>query len=194
MKRIALYGGTFDPIHHGHLILARETVEVFTLDQLFFIPAAVSPHKLDLATAPAELRLAMLAAAIQGEPRFSIDELEQQRPPPSYAIDTVEAFRGRYPDAELFYLIGEDQLARLSTWHRFLELEQMIKFIVLNRGGVAAHHPYLRVDRQVEISATDIRNRVATRRSIRYLVPEAAEAIIRERRLYQELDKSLKKI
>ncbi|MGI8481028.1 MAG: nicotinate-nucleotide adenylyltransferase [Chthoniobacterales bacterium] len=194
MKRIALYGGTFDPIHHGHLILARETVEVFTLDQLFFIPAAVSPHKLDLATAPAELRLAMLVAAIQGEPRFSIDELEQQRPPPSYAIDTVEAFRGRYPDAELFYLIGEDQLARLSTWHRFLELEQMVKFIVLNRGGAAAHHPYLSVDRQVEISATDIRNRVATRRSIRYLVTKAAEAIIRERRLYQELDKSLKKI
>lgn len=194
LKKIGLYGGTFDPIHHGHLILARETVEAAGLDELVFIPAAVSPHKLHFAPAPPESRLAMLKAAIHGEPRFSIDEAELQRPPPSYAVDTVEGFRGTHQGAELFYLIGEDQLARLSTWHRFRELEKMVQFVVLDRSGIAAAHPYLSVHRAVDISATDIRNRIATGRSIRYLVPEAVEAIIRDRQLYRESEKSLKTI
>src|SRR4051812_31304590 len=96
---IALFGGTFDPIHHGHLILAREALEQLALDRVVFIPAAQSPHKLAYLPAPAETRLEMVRAAVADEPRFEIDESEVQRPGPSFTIDTVEAWRARAPEA-----------------------------------------------------------------------------------------------
>ena len=189
MKKIGIYGGTFDPIHHGHLILAREAAEEFGLEKIIFVPAAASPHKLDrVATAPA-IRLEMLRAAIDGEPRFAIDEIELRRPPPSYTIDTIEALRSLEAAASFFYLVGEDNVPRLTTWHRFTELREMVQFIVLDRSGVKLDHPYLAIRRHLDISATDIRNRVATGRSIRYLVPPAVEKIIRDRQLYREPQK-----
>ena len=186
MKKIGIFGGTFDPIHHGHLILAREAVETLELDRLLFIPAAISPHKLDRKSAPPEVRLEMVRAATGGEPRFSVDAMEIERPSPSYAFDTVETLRQREPGAELFYLVGEDNIARLPTWHRFSELAKLVQFVVLDRSGLHTAHPYPAVRRHLDISATDIRKRVASGRSIRYLVPPAVETIIRERQLYLE--------
>jgi nicotinate-nucleotide adenylyltransferase len=186
LKKIGIFGGTFDPIHHAHLILARDALEALALEKVIFVPAAASPHKLEQKLAPPEVRLEMLRAAIEGEPGFEFDPMELQRPAPSYAVDTVEALRQREPDAELFYLIGEDNVGRLATWHRFAELSQMVQFVVLDRTGEKTEHPYRTIRRRLDISATNIRNTVARGRSIRYLVPPAVEGIIRDRQLYRE--------
>lgn len=185
MKRLGIYGGTFDPIHHAHLILAREAREQLKLDAVIFVPAAVSPFKNASAT-PAETRWLMLRAAIQGEAGFAADDCELRRPPPSYTFDTVTYFRGRERDAEIFYLVGDDNVAGLPRWHRFAELEKLAQFVVLDRSGTDAPHPYPAIRRKVDISATDIRKRVAQGLSIRYLVPTAVEEIIRQGNLYRE--------
>jgi nicotinate-nucleotide adenylyltransferase len=185
LRKIGIYGGTFDPIHHGHLILAREARERLDLDTVLLVPAAVSPFR-NVPAAPAPDRLAMLKAAITGETGFAIEEMELHRRPPSYTVDTIEKIREREKDSELFYLLGQDNVADLSKWHRFADLQRMVRFVVLDRTGDRAEHSHLVVQRKIDISATEIRKRVASGRSIRYLVPEAVEEIIRRRGLYQE--------
>jgi nicotinate-nucleotide adenylyltransferase len=186
LKKIGIYGGTFDPIHHGHLILSRQACEEIGLDQLIFVPARVSPFK-SPAFASGEQRLSMLRAAIQGQEDFIADDCELKRPPPSYSIDTVLQMRERDPNAELFWLMGADNIHDLRKWCRFDELERLVQFVILDRGR-AKRTPqvYPVVQRNIDISATDIRNRVASGRSIRYLVPEAVEEIIRRDKLYRE--------
>lgn len=186
LKKIGVYGGTFDPIHYGHLILAREALEQLQLEQIVFVPAALSPHKLGQAPTPAPLRVEMLQRAVEGESRFQIDEIELNRPPPSFTIDTVMELRGRGDPLEIFYLIGSDNLPALDTWHRIDELRTLVRFVVLERGHATVDSAYPTIRRQIDISATEIRNRVATGRSIQYLVPPAVEEIIRLRQLYQE--------
>ena len=186
MKKIGIFGGTFDPIHCGHLILARDAIEQLRLDSVLFIPAALSPHKLRAHPASAELRVEMLRAAIEGEPRFCLDELELVRPAPSYTVDTIETLKRRDPDAEFVCLIGEDNVGGLSTWHRFADLSKMVGFAVLDRSGLRTEHPFPTIRRHIDISATDIRNRVARGQSIRYLVPPAVENLIREQQIYRE--------
>jgi nicotinate-nucleotide adenylyltransferase len=192
-KKIGLYGGTFDPIHHAHLILAREAMEKLGLEQIIFIPAAISPHKLEQEPTPAPVRVEMLRAAIEGEPRFTLYELELRRPAPSYTFDTVAEFLRQDSERQIFYLIGSDNLAQLDTWHRIEELRGLVQFVVLNRGASAAHAEFPVVGRHIDISATEIRNRVASGRSIRYLVPPAVEEIIQRRQLYQEPHRSPQK-
>jgi nicotinate-nucleotide adenylyltransferase len=136
----------------------------------------------------------MLRAAIEGEPRFCLDTLELERPAPSYTVETIEALRSREPEAEFIYLIGEDNVARLSTWRRFADLSAMVQFAVLDRTGLSTAHPYQTVRRHIDISASDIRNRVARGQSIRYFVPLAVEKIIRARHLYLESSQSPPKI
>lgn len=183
--RTALYGGTFDPIHHGHLILAREAMEQLGLDRIVFVPAAHSPHKPDRQPAPPELRLRMVQAAIAGEPRFECDSSETEKAGPSFSVETVEAWEKRAPGDELFYLIGQDNVRELPTWRRYEELRRMVQFVVFERDASAPAHDFPRVKRRVDISATDIRKRVAEGRSIRYLVPEPVRAIIESHHLYQ---------
>ena len=185
-KKIGIFGGTFDPIHHGHLILARDALEQLALDELIFIPAALSPHKLGGSPADANARVEMLRAAIAGEPRFCLDLMELERPAPSYTVETMEALRSRQPDAQFIYLVGEDNVPQLSTWRRFADLSKIVQFAVLDRTGMRTAHPYPTVRRHIDISASDIRNRVARGQSIRYLVPPAVEEIIRARQLYLE--------
>ena len=184
-QKIGIYGGTFDPVHNGHLILAREARERLELHTIIFVPAAVSPFK-NTPSGSAADRLAMLQAAIAGEPGFAIDEFELHRPPPSYTIDTVENIRARQSDAELFYLIGQDNVIGLTKWHRSSDLQKLVQFVVLDRTVESPNHGYHVIQRKVDISATEIRNRVASDRSIRYLVPESVNEIIKSRRLYQE--------
>jgi len=193
VRKIGLYGGTFDPIHNAHLILAREALEQLQLERVIFIPAAASPHKLEQGAAPAAIRAEMLRAAIAGENAFAVDELELLRPPPSFTIDTVEAFHRRSDDTEIHYLIGSDNLPRLHTWHRFDELAKLVRFVVLERSESHSHAQFTTIRRPIDISATEIRNRVATGRSVRYLVPAAVEEIIRSRALYKEPQKSPRK-
>jgi nicotinate-nucleotide adenylyltransferase len=189
LKRIAIYGGTFDPVHHAHLILARDALETLRLDGVIFVPAAISPLKKAAPVASGDLRLAMLRAAIKGEPKFAADDCELRRPPPSYTIDTVEAVQRRNSDTAIYCLIGEDNAERLTKWHRFTDLNKMVHFVVLDRTGQRANHSYPVIDRKMDVSATEIRSRVASGRSIRYLVPPAVEEIIRREKLYLEQSK-----
>jgi len=183
--KIGIFGGTFDPVHHAHLILAREAREMFALEQIIFVPAAISPHKKPPDASP-KMRLAVVQAAIEGEPGFALDDCELRRPPPSYAIDTVEEILRRESEMEIYYLIGEDNAVGLANWHRFDQLQKLVRFIVLDRTGAQANHPYPVVHRKIEISATELRQRIASGRSIRYLVPPAVEEIIRRNNLYRE--------
>jgi nicotinate-nucleotide adenylyltransferase len=189
LKKIGIFGGTFDPIHHGHLILAREACEKLGLEKMVFVPAAISPHKMQYAPTAAAIRLEMVQVAIDGEGDFAIDDCELRREPPSYTIETVELIRRHEIGAELFYFIGEDNVAKLPGWHRFEELRKLVQFVVLDRSGFGSSNTYPIIRRQIDISATEIRKRVATGRSIRYLVPPAVEEIIRRQQLYQESKK-----
>ena len=186
LKRIAIYGGTFDPVHHAHLILAREAIERFGLRQVIFVPAAVSPLRKAAPIASGEIRLAMLQAAIMDQPGFAVDDCELRRPSPSYTIDTVEEIRKRERDAEIYLIVGDDHVRDLPRWHRFPELEKAVRFVVLNRTGAGAKHDYLALHRKIDISATEIRKRVASGQSIRYFVPQTVEEIIRREKMYQE--------
>jgi nicotinate-nucleotide adenylyltransferase len=186
LKKIAIYGGTFDPVHHAHLILAREAIETLGLEKVILVPASISPLKKTTPVARGEVRLAMLRAAIKGEPEFEVDECELRRPPPSYTIDTAEEIRRRECGAAIYCLIGEDNVEQLPLWHRFAELDKMVQFVVLDRSGKQPSHSYEVILRRIDISATEIRRRVAQNESIRYLVPEPVEEIIQREKLYRE--------
>ena len=186
LKKIAIYGGTFDPVHHAHLILARQAIETLGLEKVILVPAAISPLKKAAPVASGEVRLAMLEAAVKGEPEFEVNQCELLRPPPSYTIDTVEDIRGRERDASIYCLIGEDNVEELPRWHRFAELEKMVRFVVLDRSGKQPSHSYQVIHRRIDISATEIRRRVAQNESIRYLVPDSVDEIIQREKLYRE--------
>ena len=186
MKKIAIYGGTFDPIHHGHLIVAREALERLGAEEVIFIPARLSPFRKTAPVAKDEIRLWMIQAAIEAEPGFAVDDCELRRPWPSYTIDTVEQIRRGKVDATIYCLIGEDNVDKLTKWRRFADLEKMVRFVVLDRSGEQPRHAYPIIRRKIDISATEIRNRVASGRSIRYFVPPAVEEIIRREKLYLE--------
>jgi nicotinate-nucleotide adenylyltransferase len=184
-RRTGLFGGSFDPIHVGHLILAREALERLALERVIFIPAGISPHKLDRAPAPAEARLEMVRAAVEGEPGFEVDDCEMRREGPSFAVDTARLMQARDPGAELFYFIGEDNLAKLDTWREIGELRRLVQFVVLARGPSGEDGGFPRITRQVDVSSTEVRNRVARGLSIRYLLPAAACEVIYRNGLYR---------
>lgn len=193
VRKLGIYGGTFDPIHNAHLILAREALEQLELERVVFVPAAVSPHKLEQHTAPAQLRLAMVRAAVERERGFEVDDVELRRSPPSFTIDTVVEYRRREPGADIFYFVGSDNLPRLHTWQRFHDLEKLVQFVILARDAKLTDERYTTIRRLIDVSATEIRNRVASGRSIRYLVPSSVEEIIRREQLYKDPARSIRK-
>lgn len=191
-RRVGILGGTFDPFHLGHLVAAQDALEVLGLDRLVFIPAGVPPHKPSEGVTPAELRLAMVRAGVEEDPRFEVSDEELRRPGPSYTVDTLRGRRRSRPQDHLFLLVGADQAAGLHRWRESEELARLARLVILSREGEEAprvaggfspppiHVPVTRVD----ISSTRVRDRVATGRSIRYLVPDAVAEIIREAGLY----------
>jgi nicotinate-nucleotide adenylyltransferase len=183
--KIGLYGGTFDPVHHGHLILARHAAETLCLDRVIFIPNAISPHKQHREAAPADLRLAMVRTAIAAEPRMEVDDIELRRTGPSFTIDTVTALKQAHGQADFCYFIGADNLRDLNTWHRIDDLMRLVDFVVLGRGSEYPPDGFTTLDRRIDISATEIRDRIANGRSIRYLVPESVRVFIESHQLYR---------
>ena len=187
--RLGVYGGTFDPVHHGHLLLARDALEQLKLDAVLFVPCARSPFKGRKALASDTQRLAMLKLALKNEPRFWLTHCELDRPAPSYAYDTALEIGEAFPRAGLFWLIGADQLADLDKWHRADELRKLVTFALLPRGGADGEIPpgsvlSLPKPRRVDISATEIRHRVKSRLPIDHLVPAPIAAYIQRHGLY----------
>lgn len=161
-------------------------MEQLDLERVIFVPNTISPHKLSQQPAPASARAEMVAAAIAGEPGFEMDDIELRQAGPSYAIDTVLHLRERLPEADIHYIIGQDNLAELHTWRRIDELMLLAQFVILSRHDESEALPHLTLRRRVDISATDIRRRIRERLSIRYLAPESVRAIIERDKLYQD--------
>jgi nicotinate-nucleotide adenylyltransferase len=187
--RIGVFGGTFDPPHTGHLIVASAAFDALRLDRLLFVPAAVPPHKLGVVVATPEQRLEMVRRAIAGDPRFEVDDMELRRPGASYTVDTLRALREREPGSEIFFLLGADQLRELDTWRDPEEVSRLACLAVLNRGDEpipdAGRYRILPVAvPRIDIAATEIRRRVRAGESIRYLVPEAVRAFVEVEKLY----------
>lgn len=198
--RIGVFGGTFDPVHVGHLILAEQCREQACLDQVWFVPSARPPHKPDPTRTPFERRVEMLALAIAGHPAFRVEEMEKDRPGPSFTADTLEELRHRRPEDELFLLLGSDSLKDLPVWHAPERIFRAASLVVVERPGHAMlpafrlrTTPDVPVRLQVvtspliEVSSSDLRERAASGRSLRYLVPRAVEAYILEKRLYRSV-------
>jgi len=187
--RLGIYGGTFDPVHHGHLLLARDAMEQLDLDAVLFVPCGQSPLKTRKPHTTDARRLAMLRLALKGNPHFWLTRCELDRPAPSYAYDTALEIREAFPRAELFWLLGADRLATLDQWHRPDDLRRLVTFVLLPRGesaGKTLPGPFLSLPwpRRVDISATEIRYRVKSRLPIDHLVPAPVAAYIKRHGLY----------
>ncbi len=188
--KLGLYGGSFDPVHCGHLLVAQAAVEELTLDRLLFIPAALSPFKTDQAPTPPARRLRMLRIALAGHPEFEVETIELDRGGVSYSIDTVERLTQRYPGAELHWLIGADHVATLPLWRDAEKLAGLVEFVVIPRPGTepaTAPKPFrlhwLR-GWPLAVSSSEIRERASAGKSIRGLVPDMVAEIIRGERVY----------
>jgi len=188
VRSIGLLGGSFDPVHHGHLIAGRIAAEALGLDELRFVPAREQPFKQGRHGAPAADRAAMLDLAVAGAPGFAVERVELDRPGPSYTVDTLKALRARDPGAELTLLLGADAAAELDAWHRAEELPGLARIVVFGRPGAPMPATPLITGTvevpAIEISATEIRARVRAGRPIRYWVPDAVAEYIARHRLY----------
>lgn len=204
-SRIGIMGGTFDPIHMGHLITAEMVRSAARLDRVLFIPSARPPHKDGTRAASPEDRLAMTACAIQENPRFSVSDIELRREGPSYTVDTIAELQHRLDGAELFFITGADAMNDLYRWHEPKRLLCSCQFIVATRQGVpldelllaekftAEERSHIQVlpTPHLEISSSAIRTRIRAGLSIRHLVPRAVEEYIEDRGLYREHNKEL---
>jgi len=212
-QRIGLFGGTFNPVHIGHLRCAEEIREQFSLHRIIFVPAFMPPHKKQPGVS-AQHRCEMARLAIAGNPCFELSDIELQREGNSYSCDTIEYFRRRSsPGSELFFIIGSDAFSEVHTWRRYPEFFEQCGFIVMNRAGVCAASPFnlpgdaarmfTRLDENtyehrsgtricsamvssLDVSSTDIRTRAACGRTISYLVTPTVERYIQENLLYRQ--------
>lgn len=201
--RIGLFGGSFDPVHLGHLWIAESAIEALDLNQLYWIPAATSPLKPNGPIASEALRAEMLRLAISGSEKQIVDELELSRGDVSYTIDTVEQLQAKQPDTDFILIIGSDSLASIQKWHQPKRLLEKVLIAVVHRGGdppidlsvlegLVTPDRFREIERSIihmpviEIASSDLRHRIAMGRSIRHRVPRSVEALIDANRLYHD--------
>ena len=199
MTRTAVFGGSFNPIHYGHLLLADELLEALALDLVLFVPAALPPHKSPAYLAPAEDRYEMVRLATAGHPKFAVSDLELRRPGPSYTVDTLAALR--IPRDELFLIVGSETFLDFLTWREPKRIAELARIVVVPRVGSAFDRESAAVQEVVRgigdeplvvratslpISASDLRRRVREGRSIAYRLPDAVTVHIRTRGLYRD--------
>ncbi|QPC46956.1 nicotinate-nucleotide adenylyltransferase [Mangrovibacillus cuniculi] len=188
MKRIGLYGGTYDPPHIGHLLVAETVLEFLELDEIWFIPNASPPHKRKSLGVSNEDRVKMLSEATKDHPAFKVDEREMNRGGASYTVDTLRELKEEFPVNDFYFIIGADSVETLPTWKEIDVMLELVHFVAVNREGyqLETSYPVTVVPFQpVSISSTDIRERIASGKSIRYRVPTQVEKYIRERKLYE---------
>jgi nicotinate-nucleotide adenylyltransferase len=190
--KIGVLGGTFDPIHNAHLLLAEQAREQLGLKKVLFVPAGDPWRKAFRSVLPAEHRLAMTRLAVQDDPGFVVDDCETKRDGPTYTADTLRDLHKRNAKDELYLLLGEDALADLPFWREPEVIAEEANIVVAPRGGVVLPELPFDPDRVIriqmpymEISSTDIRKRAKACKSLRYLVPDAVAAYINEHKLYR---------
>lgn len=202
--RLGLFGGTFNPVHMGHLLVAQDALEQFELTRVLFIPCARPAHKEGQGLAPARHRLAMLERAIKGDRRFEVSDIELARSGVSYSIDTVSALAAAHPGMELVFIIGADSLVELHQWREVRRLLGLCRVVTLVRPGLEEEQlraadlkvdefssvlkADIRAGHRMQVSSSDIRERIAAGRSVRYLVPPEVERYIVEHSLYRSTE------
>lgn len=187
MKRIGILGGTFNPPHFGHLIMANEAYHSLGLEEVRFMPNAIAPHK-EVHGATAAQRLKMTQLAIEDYPHFRIEDYEIKTGGVSYTYNTLRHLTEKEPDKEFYFIIGGDTVEELNSWHRIHELAEMIQFVGIGRPGYDAStdFPVMMIDSpEMHLSSTMLRERVAAARPLTFFVPEKVEAYIREEGLYE---------
>ncbi|MBC2721106.1 nicotinate-nucleotide adenylyltransferase [Desulfosporosinus sp.] len=201
MKKIGIMGGTFDPIHYGHLVAAEMARGEFKLSKVLFIPTGTPPHKNRRDISAGEVRFEMVKRAIQDNPAFDISALEIEREGPSYTVETLRVLRRTWPEDELYFITGSDALLEIFSWREAEEIFKLIQFIGAARPGFDASDFFLKVQQEhpetqgkihylevpaLAISSTDIRARVRRGEPIRYLLPEPVRLYLEELGLYVE--------
>jgi nicotinate-nucleotide adenylyltransferase len=212
--RLGLFGGTFDPPHLGHLVVAQDALERLGLDRLLFVVAGLPPHKLGERLSPASIRLEMVRAAVRGNPAFEVSAVEMDQAGPTYTVDTLRRFRSMHPEAHMFFLMGADQLAEFPEWKEPETVAALATVVAMTRegsggewgsggresmsggqgsvvgagpaAGLAGEFVRLPVTR-LDLSSTDVRSRVREGRSIQYLVPPEVLGIIEDQGLYRSI-------
>jgi nicotinate-nucleotide adenylyltransferase len=184
VTRVGVFGGTFDPVHFGHLAIANAALDELELDRVYFVPARRSPLKEGGPIAGANDRLAMLTAAIADEPRFAVSPIELNREGPSFTVETLEALSG---EGQLFLLLGSDAYADFERWHDPARIRALATIVLAARPGATNAPSGVRMldSPLMDISSRELRARAARGRSLRYLLPEAALRYIEEHRLYR---------
>ena len=194
--RLGIFGGAFDPIHNGHLLLAEQCREQCQLDEVWFVPTKIPPHKEADSLSPDADRVEMLKLATAGRPEFVVSEIELNRAEVSWTVDTLRQLRDERPDDELFFLIGADSLRDFPTWKEPETIAELASVVAVNRGEASLDEltadlkPELSASVRlvtmpgISISATDLRSRVFAGKSVRYLVPRAVEEFILAQKLY----------
>jgi nicotinate-nucleotide adenylyltransferase len=211
--RLGVFGGTFDPVHLGHLRAAEEALDILGLDEMLFVPVAVPPHKPSREILTFDSRWSMLQLAVEGNRRFRLSDLERRMPGKSYTVHSLQRLRGENPGAEIFFLVGCDAFLEMDTWYHFKEIFRLADIVVLCRPGYSEdeilefvskrvselytmvpgsrhiRHPelcsvYSLQNTRMDISSTRIRELAAEGRSVRYLVPDAVLSYIGENELY----------
>ncbi len=191
--KIGIFGGTFNPPHIAHLLVAESVLDQLMLDKVLFVPAAIPPHKMDEQIIPADIRLQMVKAALADEPAFEACDIELRREGPSYSIDTIRELKGRYPGDELILMMGIDLLIDFRSWKNPKEILSECTVVVMGRPGFALNSVEQELLRRVEIvnvpgidiSSSDIRRRVKAGKTIRYMVPRAVEEYIHANSIYR---------
>ncbi len=197
LERLGLFGGTFNPPHLGHLILAETALEDLKLDRVFFVPAGNPPHKTNRPLAPAEHRLAMVQLATHGNDRFVVSSVDMDRPGPHYTNDMVKIFQDFYPNADIYFLMGSDSLRDLLSWRQPDQLIQMARLVVMQRPEIypdlstltrelpgLLERVYFLNAPEIEISSSDIVKMLKQGISVRYRVPQAVLRYLTEYKLY----------
>ena len=198
--RLGIFGGTFDPVHYGHLMVAECCREALNLDEVRWVPAASPPHKPGVRITDGHARADMLTLALSGYPEFCVDRRELRRAGPSFTVDTLSEFQNEFPAAELFLLIGADSLRDFTTWREPDRIAQLATIVACNRPGL----PAITADQiaswvgkaiaskvmsvqipGADLSATDLRDRARTGRSLRFRTPRAVEAFLTQHKLYE---------
>ncbi|MFD1038549.1 nicotinate-nucleotide adenylyltransferase [Virgibacillus byunsanensis] len=188
MMRVGILGGTFDPPHIGHLIIAEEVRIALSLDEVWFIPSNEPPHK-DKATIVANERFAMLQVAIENNSAFNVNSIEMDRLGKSYTFDTMKLLREKHPGIEFYFIIGADMVEFLPRWQNISDLVQMVTFVGVERPGyrLETDFPVKQVEiPSIEISSTVLRERLRNNQSVKYLIPQSVEAYIKEKQLYEQ--------